>query len=43
MNVGTDTYIRGNVEFDTAVEFELEIEDGTVLASDYTTADFFAL
>lgn len=32
--------IRGNTDSDTAVEFEIAIQDGTVKASAYTGADF---
>jgi hypothetical protein len=33
--------VRGNVDPDAAFEFEIVIEDGGVLASAYTAADFF--
>ena len=41
VNVGTNTCIRGNVDNDVTTEFELLIEDGAVLASAYSAADFF--
>ncbi len=37
---GTDTLIRGNVDGDAAVEFEVAIQDGSVAASAYAAADF---
>ena len=37
---GSSTLIRANVDNDAAPEFELLIEDGTVLATAYTAADF---
>lgn len=37
---GGDTFVRGNVDGDGAFEFQLRIEDGAVLASAYTAADF---
>lgn len=37
---GSTTLIRGNVDADTAVEFEVAIQDGNVRASAYTSADF---
>ena len=37
---GTLTLIRGNTDHDTAVEFEVAIQDGNVHALAYTTADF---
>ncbi len=40
VNSGTNTLIRGNVDADATVEFELTIEDGAVTASAYTAADF---
>lgn len=42
VNVGANTYLRGNTDNDAAPEFEVEIQDGSsVQASDYTRADFF--
>ncbi|MFO1142823.1 MAG: hypothetical protein U1E59_10600 [Amaricoccus sp.] len=40
MDSGTSTLIRGNTDGDTAVEFELAIQDGTLRASAYSAADF---
>lgn len=40
VNVGADTLIRANVNSSAAPEFELKIEDGAVLASAYSGADF---
>ncbi len=40
VNSGTDTLIRGNVDGDAAVEFEVAIQDGSVAASAYAAADF---
>lgn len=37
---GTDTLVNGNMDADDSVEFQLRIEDGDVLASAYTAADF---
>jgi hypothetical protein len=37
---GTDSLVRGNVDNDTAFEFELVIEDGGVFASAYKGIDF---
>lgn len=37
---GDLTLIRGNVDGDAAVEFEIAIDDGAVRASAYTAADF---
>ena len=39
-NSGSDTRINGNTDGDAAIEFQIAIEDATVLASAYTTADF---
>ena len=39
-NSGTLTLIRGNTDGDTAVEFEVAIQDGSVRAMAYTGADF---
>lgn len=40
-NSGTDTIVRGNVNNNNTVEFEIEIEDGAnVVASDYRVTDF---
>ncbi len=36
----SNTLIRGNTDNDTAAELEVLIQDGTVLASAYTAADF---
>ena len=42
VNSGARTLVRGNSDNDAAFEFELkEIQDGAVLASAYTAADFF--
>lgn len=41
VNSGRDTLVRGNVDDDSAFEFQLLIKDGsTVHASDYTADDF---
>jgi Ca2+-binding RTX toxin-like protein len=40
VDVGTITVLRGNVDADATVEFEVAIEDGTVLARAYTAGDF---
>lgn len=40
---GDVTLVRGNVDGDSAVEFEVAIEDGAVKASAYTHADFLGL
>ncbi|MFO1105466.1 MAG: calcium-binding protein [Amaricoccus sp.] len=37
---GTDTLIRGNVDGDAAVEFEVAIADGSVSHTAYSAADF---
>ena len=39
--VGTDTVVHGNTDFDAAFEFRLVIQDGAVLSTAYTMADFF--
>ncbi|MFO1141057.1 MAG: M10 family metallopeptidase [Amaricoccus sp.] len=39
-NASGDTVVSGNVTGDTAPEFKLVIEDGSVIASHYTAADF---
>ena len=38
--VGTDTHVRGNVDGDADAEIDIVIEDGGVLATAYTAADF---
>jgi Ca2+-binding RTX toxin-like protein len=40
-NVGADTIVRMNTDADKAWESEIEIEDGTQLASWYDAGDFF--
>ncbi len=40
VEIGGDTWVRGNVDNDRAPEFELVIEDGGVRASSYTAHDF---
>jgi serralysin len=40
VNSGADTLIRCNIDRDPAFEFELLIEDGGVLATDYKAIDF---
>ncbi len=37
---GTSTILNGNTDSDSAIEFQLAIEDGAVAASAYTAADF---
>ena len=37
---GTDTLVRGNTDGDAAFEFTIILQDGAVLAADYTAADF---
>ncbi len=37
---GTNTIVRGNIDYDAEYEFQLVIEDGAVRASAYTAADF---
>lgn len=37
---GTSTILNGNTDADSAIEFQLLIEDGAVAASAYTSADF---
>ena len=39
---GSNTMINGNTDSDTAIEFQIAIEDGDVRASAYTAADFFS-
>lgn len=38
--VGTSTYINGNTDSDTAIEFQVAIDDGLVTHTAYTSADF---
>ncbi|PZQ47116.1 MAG: hypothetical protein DI556_18005 [Rhodovulum sulfidophilum] len=37
---GADTIVKGNIDGDSAPEFQLVIEDGATLASAYTASDF---
>ena len=41
MNSGGNTIVRGNTDADAAFELEVVIEDGGVLASAYSAADFY--
>ena len=43
VNSGNLTLIRGNVDGDNGIEFEIAVEDGSVAASVYTRADFLGL
>ena len=43
VNSGDLTLLRGNMDGDGAVEFEVAIEDGAVKAPAYTHADFLGL
>ena len=43
INSGTTTLICGNTDADAVIEFQFAIEDGAVLASAYTAADFLVL
>ncbi len=40
VNSGTNTIVRANTDGDAAIEFELLIQDGAVLASAYRASDF---
>ncbi len=40
VNSGTVTIVRANVDYDSEFEFVLRIEDGSVVASAYTSMDF---
>lgn len=40
VDVGDITYLRGNVDSDAAVEFEVTIHDGAIRAAAYSAADF---
>lgn len=40
MTSGTDTLIRGNVDGDATVEFEIAIADGSVSHTAYSASDF---
>ncbi len=42
-DVGTDTFLSGNVRGGGAPEFQVAIADGATLASAYTAGDFIGL